>query len=706
MKKLTLLMACFALLSCGKQSAPVSLGWEFGRCDDGERSRSMAYLTINNLSKHALEADWTIYTCMEGMSPVAEVPEEAEVWEYQIQGSYHCIKPTANYQPIPAGESRTYTIRYRGSAIRENIHPEGSFIVFDKDDKPVSIDITCQPYTRREQMMRGEIAEYPFTYADGEYVYQYNQAKTEGAKRDNLLHIFPQPKSVTMGETACDIEKAERVVRLGAKMPAEGYSIAFTADTVFIDAADEAGAYYAELTLGQIPSPTQVAQIVDFPDFHHRGVMLDIVRNYYPLDSMLRIVDVMAQNKLNVLHFHLSDDEAWRVEMPSLPELTAKASRRGYTHDEKDFLLPMYCGGWNPDDKTSTANGYYTTADFIRLLRYAKERHIRVIPEIDMPGHMRACKKALRPLLSDSLMDTRSYYGAQEYTDNVIAVTNPYALTFIETLVKDFKTMYDEAGCEFTVFNIGGDEVPEGSLTKEEHQQFIDGVLAILQRYNLQPMGWEEITQFCQPESKAICYSWHNGEEKPSEMANAGYPVVLATANHLYFDFAYCYHHEEKGLSWGGYTDEWASFDWLPLQHPNIIGLNAQMWAEEYRCFAQVEWQIFPKIFGLAERAWNSRSELTVPEYTDLVYQYAMPRLHAEGHNFHVQMPGIHVENEQVVMNKVMTEGQIFYTLDDEKWYEYTEPFALPEGTQTIKAYVRYLDHESTKVWWWNPATL
>ena len=372
----------------------------------------------------------------------------------------------------------------------------------------------------------------------------------------------------------------------------------------------------------------------------------------------------------------------------------------------------MYCGGWDPNAPT-TANGYITREKYIELLKYANDRHIRVIPEIDMPGHMRAAKKAMGNLLTDSAFDARVYKSAQNYTDNVIDVTKPYAVEFIDHVITEIVKMHEEAEHPLTIFNIGGDEVPKGALTREEHQNFIDAVLAILNRYNLQPMGWEEITHFCKPESKAICYSWLNSTTKPLEMAEAGYPVVLANANRLYFDFAYCNHHEEKGLNWGGYTDEYRSFDWEPLIHPNVIGMNAQLWGEVIRSFSQVEWQIYPKIYGLAERAWNNRSHLTLGDYNQLVYQVFIPQLAASGRNFHIQQPGIKqvaVENEQlqldkshvlIAMNKVMEGGTILYCLDDGEWRPYSNTMAIPASTKIIKAKVQYLGKESNTTWFW-----
>jgi hexosaminidase len=219
-------------------------------------------------------------------------------------------------------------------------------------------------------------------------------------------------------------------------------------------------------------------------------------------------------------------------------------------------------------------------------------------------------------------------------------------------------------------------------------------------------MGWEEIDHFCPSESGAICYAWLNSESKPLQLAEAGYQVVIATASHLYFDFAYCNHHQEKGLSWGGYTDEYRSFDWLPAQHPNITGMNAQLWSEVIRSFAQVEWQIYPKIYGLAERAWNNRSTLSLSEYNDLVYNTFLPQLAASNRNFHIQQPGIKqlkVEGRmsKVEMNKVMQGGEILYRLDDGEWQTYTAPVEVPNGTQIIQAKVLYLGKESNTTWLW-----
>ena len=711
----TLLFAVSAMLVSCTQQAPISIHWEMGQ-NDVKPGVCELYYTITNHSDRPLTNEgWILYFNYMSLHPI--YTEGDALRQTEIQASYHSLEPTADFLPLLPDSSRRVKLLFRGNAIRQTSRPEGFFLVQTKNGKitskkPISIPCTYADFTRPEQMKRGIVTWEKTPYADGPYVYDYVQYILNSPVNKDVQPLLPQPKQIHYAEGTCDQSQAELIIRTDANMVREGYRLVITPTTITIEASDEAGVFYAQQTLQQWGNTLPCGTIVDYPDLHHRGIMLDVVRNYYPVDSIYRILDIMAYHKLNVLHFHLSDDEAWRLEIPGLPQLTEIGARRGFTTDESECLLPMYCGGWDPNAPT-TANGYITREKYIELLRYAGERHIRVIPEIDMPGHMRAAKKAMGNLLTDSAFDARVYKSAQNYTDNVIDVTKPYAVEFIDHVITEIVKMHEEANHPLTIFNIGGDEVPKGALTKEEHQAFIDQVLAILQRYNLQPMGWEEITHFCKPESRAICYSWLNSDTKPLEMAEAGYPVVLANANRLYFDFAYCNHHEEKGLNWGGYTDEYRSFDWEPLIHPNVIGMNAQLWAEVLRSFSQVEWQIYPKLYGLAERAWNNRSPLTLGDYNHLVYEVFIPQLAASGRNFHIQQPGIclrPIDNPQlqldkshvlIDMNKVMQGGELLYCLDDGEWRAYTNTTAIPASTQVVKAKVRYQGQESNTTWFW-----
>ena len=705
-KHILILSALFALCACHRQQAPLTVHWEL-LANDVEPGICEAALTLTNTGTDTLRGEgWWIGFSLMSLHPLDG--DDCPVVETERVASYHTLAPKASFTPLAPGQSQTYRLRYRGSAVRESSHPEGFFLVQTTESgelAPVSLPATHALYTRMEQMTRGIKTWDPTPYADGEYMHAYIRTRRADAMdgTEQLSCPFvPQPKELTQGDRLRRISTLPRETHIDPSLPQEGYRIEIDDSCIRISAADDDGLYYASLTLAQMGEQTAVTAISDYPDLPVRAVMLDVARNFYPADSIRRVLDVMAELKLNTLHLHLTDDEGWRIEIAELPELTAIGSRRGYSPEERECLAPAYCGGWDYTAPT-TANGYITRAEYIDLLRYAAERHIRVIPEIDMPGHMRAMKKAMGGLLTDSLLEKRTYLSAQNYTDNVIAVTRPEAIRCIRIVIESLIAMHREAGCPLRILNIGGDEVPRGALTQQEHQLFIDNVLAILQQYDLQPAGWEEIDHFCSPDTRAICYSWRPSGKKALEMADKGYPVVLAMADHLYFDFAYCHQHEEKGLNWGGYTDEFASFDWQPLQHPNVIGMSGQLWAEVIRSFAQVEWQLYPKMYGLSERAWNNQSKLSVNSYAKLVYGTYLPKLAAQGSNFHLMQPGIHIESGTVLLSSIYPAGEIIYTLEfaDGRSEQalYTAPFALPADVRLLKAQWHYLGHRSNTSW-------
>ena len=227
-----------------------------------------------------------------------------------------------------------------------------------------------------------------------------------------------------------------------------------------------------------IPARLENVAINDYPDLLYRGMMLDIARNFTRKADLLKLLDLLAAYKINVFHFHFSDDEAWRLEIPGLEELTEVGSRRGFTRDESQCLYPIFYGGWNSSDTTATANGYYSRQDFIEVLQYAAQRHITVIPEIESPGHARAAIVAMKArynrlkesnidaaqeyLLSEQA-DTSKYVSAQAYTDNVMNVAMPSVYRFMDKVCSEIIAMYQEAGVPLASIHIGGDEVPHGS---------------------------------------------------------------------------------------------------------------------------------------------------------------------------------------------------------------------------------------------------
>ena len=318
-------------------------------------------------------------------------------------------------------------------------------------------------------------------------------------------------------------------------------------------------------------------RVVDAPRFGYRGFMLDVARNFQPKAAVLRVLDLMARYKLNVFHFHLTDDEGWRLEIPSLPELTSVGARRGHTLDSSRFLPPAYGSG--PDVDRPYGSGFFSRADYVEILKYAAARHIEVIPELEMPGHARAAIKAMearfralqakgdaegagRFRLSDP-EDRSTYTSAQLYHDNVMNPALPSTYAFVERVVQDLVALHREAGVPLRNLHMGGDEVPGGvwqgspavqAYLKEHGLGSVDElwyvfygrVAEILKPHGIPLSGWEEIglrTTRLDGRPKMIpnpdfaargwrAYVWNNvpgsgAEDLAYRLANGGYKVVL-----------------------------------------------------------------------------------------------------------------------------------------------------------------------------------
>ena len=476
---------------------------------------------------------------------------------------------------------------------------------------------------------------------------------------------------------------------------------------------------------GMVPS----AVIEDWSDFPYRGFMLDVARNFLPKEDVMTVIDLMNRYGLNTLHFHLGEDEGWRLEIPSLPELTEVGSRRGFTlTDDVPFLKGIYSGDGNPDSPT-VANGYYPVADFIEILKYADSKGVTVIPEFDTPGHSRAAIRAMEwraKITGDSTLrlihdgDTSKYRTAQDFYDNIMnpALEGPYR--FWSIVFDDVIDIYRQAGVPLVAVNIGGDEVAEhawdGSdkaiqLMKEKgmtdqrdlHAYFVEKVNEIARDKGIKTMGWEEIATGHSPEYDAVVVpqtfgvnSWTLGGKHAKEMAEKGYPVILSNVDYLYFDHHYSGHPEEPGMWWGGIVDEFVPFhatldNLLPADsatQANVKGLSAQVFSETVRDFSMMQRFMLPRLLGLAERSHNSTPTISDSEYFGILTN-EMTRWSGEGLDFFVRQPGIIVENGLVMMNEPYGFGEIRYTLDGSEPGKnspvYKKPFPVA-GSKEIRA--------------------
>lgn len=581
------------------------------------------------------------------------------------------------------------------------------------------VDASGQPFDVKFTRLRG--SERPEQYAlpgkdnvtYGDRIYDFNETLA-GAPALGAYDILPSFKSVTLGEgtyTGSDIVLESAVENSNP----EYYTISVTPGGIRIAGASDDALGMARRTVARLlaanPDGLPVAEIVDYPDYGYRGMMIDVARNNQPMSQMRKFVDAMADHRMNKLQFHFIDDEGWRLEIPGLPELTEVGARRGYTLDEQDYLAQIYAGNGDPASAEGTANGYITRQEFIDFLRYCRERGINVIPEIDTPGHSRSAVKSMEAryrrtgddtyrLREDG--DTSVYRSAQDFGDNVMnpALPGPYKL--MEKVFDEIIAMYAEAGVPLEAIHIGGDEVPHGAwsgspsaqkfmadngMTTEHelHAYWVRTLGKMLAERGVKMNGWQEIAighgedydAEVAPEVGGInlWVTWAGeGEELPGNRAlKSGYPVILSAVHNYYLDLAYDRHPDERGLIWGGVVDEFKSFDGYPRQlapkpagaKSDVIGVSGQMWAETMRSPEWMDYYLFPKMLGVVERGWNADTTYTHATYNRVIAEREFPELDAKGINYRMRMPGIKAVDGKVLMNSPYEGAVIRYTLDN-----------------------------------------
>ncbi len=410
---------------------------------------------------------------------------------------------------------------------------------------------------------------------------------------------------------------------------AEGYELNVSANGITISATTPVGAFYGiQSVRSLIPAsayahPQKEIQIPcvaikDEPRFGYRAFMLDVGRNFQTKKQVERVLDLLALYKINTFHFHLTEDEGWRLEIPSLPELTAIGSQRGHTLDSKQFLPVSHGSG--PETGSLAGSGFYTRAEYIEILKYATARHITVLTEIETPGHARAAIKAMnnryarlmaegkkeeaeKYLLYDP-QDQSVYSSSQDWRDNIIDVSLPSAYNFVSTVIDDITAMYKEAGAPLQMMHFGGDEVPahvwekspsylalqashpEIQNTGDLWYYFYGRVNQILKAKGLRLSGWEEMAlRKTKLDGNPVYVPnpdfmpehlqtevWNNtlgdgNEDLAYRLANSGYKVVLSCVTHLYFDMAHYKSFDEPGYYWGAFSDIDKPFSFIPFDY-------------------------------------------------------------------------------------------------------------------------------------------
>jgi hexosaminidase len=677
-------------------------------------------LTLANNGSVPLFAEgWELYFNFVRTVIPESVPPTVSI--EHVNGDLHRVVPRPDFGTLAPGESRSITFDCQYWVINESEAPAGLYIAFPEEGAAESIgSVTILPFEREEQTSRGAGDRMPVPtpqsrYRENEVLREVPEAELDRViptpvtvrrgggflALNSQVTIHHQPRlefeanylaealstllgaSVAVASSPNPESGAQRIrlrlgpVNLGAgpAQASEAYRLTITSSTgIDIVGAEPASVFYGVQTLrAWLPvslyreSSSEIrvdeVSIEDYPRFAYRGQHLDSSRNFHRKESVKKLLDLMSFYKLNKFHFHITDDEGWRLEIPSLPELTEVGARRGHTRDESDRLIPSFGSGPEPD--TFPGSGFYSRDDFIEILRFANERHIEVIPEIDVPGHARAAIKAMearyrrlaaegrneeagRFLLSDP-EDESTYKSVQGWTDNVIDVCQDSSYAFFEEVVSQVAEMYQEAGAPLRVIHTGGDEVPSGvwegsprcralaAATEGVSDRaglsnyFLRRIHQILEPRGLVLAGWEEIalvgdthdpaaTKHTNPEFAAKgfrAYVWNSvwgwgGEENAYRLANAGYPVVLSNASNLYLDLAYNKDPKEPGYYWAGFVDIQEPWAFVPLDlyrgaTQDVMGNPIE--PDQYRDAVRLTPQGARNILGMQGQLWSENAK-------------------------------------------------------------------------------------------------
>lgn len=628
-------------------AADLELNWS--QTNDNDRM----VLTIKNNGKAPLPASgWKIYFNSRVLNTVGVDSLLAKV--SLVNGALFRLSPLPSFKAIPpAGRVKLNMATETMYNVSER--PSGFYLVWDKTpDQGAAIKNVVFQHLPAHTTFEQELAKK---------AYEENK-KIKDIPVNQLPLVFPTPAEYLPAKGVFNLTTAVNVVEIPAfaneaalltqemnrvlgkktvgksnaaagkivflkdeKLAKEAYTLTITPNQITIGASDPAGAFYAIQSLkSMFPASSwskvqksiaiPAAVINDSPRFGFRGFMMDVGRNFQPKSEVLKALDLMALYKLNVFHFHLTEDEGWRLEIPGLPELTTVGARRGHSLTESTQILPAYGSG--PIPGLNSGTGFYTKSDYIEILKYAKARHIRVIPEIETPGHARAAIKAMEAryhrlmkagdkeaaeyyLLSD-LKDESKYRSVQGFDDNVINPALPSSYHFLEKVTNELIAMHQAANAPLTTIHFGGDEVPAGVWEKspaaaqlaikdpavkgtdELWFYFFSKLNKMLQSKSLYLSGWEEIglhktevngEMKMVPEPRFfkenfhvdVWNNLHGNEDLAYKMANEGYKVVLTPVTNFYIDLASNKSFVENGQNWGGYVDVDKLFYFIPFDY-------------------------------------------------------------------------------------------------------------------------------------------
>ncbi len=484
----------------------------------------------------------------------------------------------------------------------------------------------------------------------------------------------------------------------------EGYQLIVTRKLVRIEATTPAGAFYGVQTLYQIlpveiekSAPTEnvawsipCVRIEDKPRFSWRGMHLDVGRHFCSMDSVKRYIDMIASYKINTFHWHLTEDQGWRIEIKKYPRLTTAGAWRKET-----------MGNRTPH------GGFYSQDEVREIVEYARQHFITVVPEIEMPGHSQAALTAYPELsCSGGPFAVATEWGV---FNDVYCAGNEKTFRFVEEVIDEVSALFPGP-----FFHIGGDECPKvrwsnckrcqdriaaNGLKNEQELQsyFVKRVEQMLSARGKRLVGWDEILEGGLP-PKATVMSWR-GIEGGIEAAKSGHDVVMTPTSHCYFDYYQGAAGEPKAI--GGFLpiDTVYSYEPVPAalspeESKHVLGAQGNVWTEWMPNYRQVEYMAATRMIALSEVVWTVKSQRNFKDFMQRMTPHYQ-RLALRDINFRVPMPiggggrKVIFKDTIAVMTNPVPDATIYYTLDGQEPTTssptYTKPIPI-KGDQTLKA--------------------
>ncbi len=418
-------------------------------------------------------------------------------------------------------------------------------------------------------------------------------------------------------------EVGEIIYRSNPTLDEGAYQLKIGQEQVRVEAGSSSGFVHATASLLQLldyNSLTQEAQLAccsisDSPRFRYRGMMLDCSRHFHSVEQVKRLINLLAHYKLNTFHWHLTDDEGWRVEIKAFPALTEVGAWRGVD----EAIEPQYT------HISQRYGGFYSQEEIKEVVAYAAQRSIMVIPEIDVPGHCRAAIKSLPEMLVEAEDDT-VYRSIQNYSDNVLNPGLSTTYQFLDGVLEEIAQLFPAP-----YVHIGADEVPHGvwsnspscqALMKQHGYQDYKELQGHLLRHAEQKLrslgkrmlGWEEAQHGDKVSKDTVIYSWLS-EEAAVNCARQGFDVVLQPAQTTYLDMTQDYAPEEPGVDWANPLPLEKAYNYEPLAnipaddpiHKRIWGIQTALWCEIINNPERMDYMVFPRIIALAEACWTQK---------------------------------------------------------------------------------------------------